>query len=432
VRNIPILVLGLFAGFLASPVVGHAVTFTTTTTLDLVDTNPGDGFCRTVEGLKCSLRAAVQEANELGGFHTIQLGPGPYKLTLRELDADDLDENLAATGDLDVTAEIVVESTSATLRDIQVASVDAAPPEDRIFHVLGGGDLTLRRVSLQDGVATSALTFRGGAILNEGSLDIADCVLDGNAAREGGAIYNAGVLDVDSSTFSNNDARTDGGGAGEGGAIFSATSGASFVLRSTLSGNGAEGIGGAIFGDPGTFLLLENSTLSGNTGPDALRLESVGQATLRHLTIYGNAGNGIVADLSGPTTLEIFSTIVAQSGADDCDFALSPTSLTSLASDVSCTFAATGGFDNADPQLGLLADNGGTTLTHLPADTSLAVDNAFSPCPLEDQRATLRPDGDGGAGACDIGAVELVPEPRLAALWLVALVATGTLARRRQ
>jgi hypothetical protein len=301
--------------------------------------------------------------------------------------------------------------------------------------VLPAGDLTLRGVSLEDGVATSVSTSRGGAILNEGTLDLSDCALDGNDALEGGAIYNDGFLDAETCTFSNNHARNTGGGAGEGGAISSTAFGITTVLRSTFTGNRADVRGGAIFGGFDTVVDLENSTLSGNSGPDVLRLENINQATLSHLTIHGNMGTGIVTNLSQTIFVDVISSIVSRSSVANCSFsgAVSPGSLTSLASDASCGFAATGGFDSADPELDpMLADNGGATLTHLPAVTSLAVDNAaFSGCPLEDQRGTLRPDGDGGLGDCDIGAVELLPEPGPAALGLTALLATSALARRR-
>ena len=74
----------------------------------------------------------------------------------------------------------------------------------------------------------------------------------------------------------------------------------------------------------------------------------------------------------------IESSIVSDSSMADCSFlgAVLPTSTTSLASDASCDFASGGGFDQADPELDPLADNGGATPTHLPAVTSLAVDNA--------------------------------------------------------
>ena len=57
-----------------------------------------------------------------------------------------------------MSAELLIESTQVTMRRIQVAfnEQQGDPPEDRIFHVLPAGDLTLRGVSLEDGVATSA------------------------------------------------------------------------------------------------------------------------------------------------------------------------------------------------------------------------------------------------------------------------------------
>jgi hypothetical protein len=90
VRHILILVAGL--SVLAGSAVSRAATFTVTTSLDLVDANLGDGACLTVDQ-SCSLRAAVQQANALGGFHTIRLGGGPYKLTLQEPGAADPDED---------------------------------------------------------------------------------------------------------------------------------------------------------------------------------------------------------------------------------------------------------------------------------------------------------------------------------------------------
>ena len=59
-----------------------------------------------------------------------------------------------------------------------------------------------------------------------------------------------------------------------------------------------------------------------------------------------------------------------------------------------------------DPALGALADNGGPTLTQLPASSSPAID--ATPCDTTitvDQRNISRPAG----AACDLGAVEVAP-----------------------
>ncbi|MEX2168320.1 MAG: S8 family serine peptidase [Pirellulales bacterium] len=62
-----------------------------------------------------------------------------------------------------------------------------------------------------------------------------------------------------------------------------------------------------------------------------------------------------------------------------------------------------------DPKLGPLADNGGPTLTHLPAAESPAIDAAVSGGPTVDQRGVARPaDGNNdGLAVSDIGAVEM-------------------------
>lgn len=61
----------------------------------------------------------------------------------------------------------------------------------------------------------------------------------------------------------------------------------------------------------------------------------------------------------------------------------------------------------ADPQLGPLAWNGGSTRTRLPATTSPAIDAGDNGhCPAFDQRGIARPQ----RGGCDIGAVEVLAE----------------------
>lgn len=64
--------------------------------IDVVDEIPGDGQCKIAADNVCTLRAAVMEANALPGNETINLslmGAG---------------ENLAATGDLDITESVTI------------------------------------------------------------------------------------------------------------------------------------------------------------------------------------------------------------------------------------------------------------------------------------------------------------------------------------
>jgi len=62
----------------------------------------------------------------------------------------------------------------------------------------------------------------------------------------------------------------------------------------------------------------------------------------------------------------------------------------------------------ADVMLGVLADNGGPIMTHLPETGCPAIDSGDDAlCPATDQRGYVRPwDGDGQT-RCDRGAVEL-------------------------
>jgi len=70
-----------------------------------------------------------------------------------------------------------------------------------------------------------------------------------------------------------------------------------------------------------------------------------------------------------------------------------------------------GNLMGVEARLGPLADNGGPTMTHVPATGSPVLDHgAAAGCPATDQRGETRPtdaDGDGTA-VCDIGAVEFL------------------------
>jgi hypothetical protein len=111
-----------------------------------------------------------------------------------------------------------------------------------------------------------------------------------------------------------------------------------------------------------------------------------------------------------------------------------------IASDASCNLTQSTDLPNTDPLLGPLADNGGPTLTHLPLAGSPAID-AIPPadCTWDDdgdqgtpevpiatdQRGVARPQGAG----CDIGAVEVIPEPEPVLLGMACVLALATIRR---
>ena len=74
----------------------------------------------------------------------------------------------------------------------------------------------------------------GGAISNEGILNVKGCTFKSNSASSGGAIFNQGTLDITGSTFSRNSAS---GIYGSGGAIYN--TGTLTVINSAFTGNSA-------------------------------------------------------------------------------------------------------------------------------------------------------------------------------------------------
>jgi hypothetical protein len=156
---------------------------------------------------------------------------------------------------------------------------------------------------------------------------------------------------------------------------------------------------------------LINVTLSSNHAYAGGGLFNSNTAELVSVTLSGNVatfGGGINTSL-GTTTLR--NTVIAHGtqGAN-CYTAAGPGSYYmsigfNLSDDASCAadLVVAGDRNSQDARLGALADNGGQTLTHLPAADSPLVD--LGECQFgipTDQRGVARPQGD----YCDTGAVE--------------------------
>src|SRR4051794_33422521 len=92
------LFLVVIAALSAPAQAAYAATFSVNSTDDVPDFAPGNGVCDSTSGAGiCTLRAAINEANTLGGSHTINLGTGTYALTV-----SGAGEEAGLTGDLDV------------------------------------------------------------------------------------------------------------------------------------------------------------------------------------------------------------------------------------------------------------------------------------------------------------------------------------------
>jgi CSLREA domain-containing protein len=352
VKGLPLLLA--FAALLVAVPGASAASISVTTTADEFNAN----------GAACSLREAIWAANNDSasqapgcapgsGNDTIDVPAGTYELT-----RPGANENLDATGDLDVTG-------LATIRHVGPGtSVVDAKGIDRVLQTNAVGvaisDLVIR------GGSTAATATSGGGILNSGALEVSGSTITGNlSGLHGGGIESGGAgsaLILVNSTVSGNQAAVDGGGVDE-------TSGQASLLNATISGNVADS--------------------DNNTTGQAGGVGNFGGATaMRSTLVAGNVDRGGQSPdcLSSPG-----ATLVSQ-GA------------TLLGNPTGCTLTpGAGDVVAADPKLAQLADNGGPTPTEALASGSSAIDRGTG-CAATDQRGVPRSVG----GACDIGAYELV------------------------
>lgn len=330
---------------------GADATFIVTKTQD---TN--DGSCDS----DCSLREAVIAANGSPGASTILLAATTYTLSI-----EGSGEDAAATGDLDILGDLIIQGTGTTV--IEGISLD------RIFHV-HSGSVTISGVTLKNGNAHA-----GGAIYSasESTLTLEDSHLLDNDASSGGALYVQGGLTVRRTTFEGNRAV-----ANDGGAIFLGDAASAIIVNSTLTGNSAQGYGGGLVMSAGGSpqAMITNSTIVSNTA---------------------GVGGGVSNNWNGTLTLR--NTIVAHN-SQNCSG-----SIANGGNNLQYPGTTCAGFASADPLLRPLGNNGASTPTYGLEPASPAIDQGNNAaCPSTDQRGVARPqDGDGtGAAVCDIGAVE--------------------------
>ena len=412
-------------------------------------TDSFDGVCNA----DCSLREAVQLANERPGPDRILLRAGVYQLSLPPDHDDDLepvDEDANANGDLDIADALTISGKGSDQTTIDGGGID------RVMEVLAGASVELRTLAVAHGhtadigagihnrgalsiwstailnndASSQAHRSIGGGIANDGGvLTVNASLIDGNVSHprevlfgRGGGIFNSGSLTMRETTISNNSTDDDDDFA-RGGGIYN--TGTADIARSTFTGNLAP-YGGAFSNGQGGTARLSNVTVSGNeTDPTSFYGAAVGnedtggsagnlgRLTLSYVTIAANSGWGVL----NRGHLDLYDTIVAgntlaSGGAANCtsfatyhhaDALIGSQVEPGCEADLSIADSAT-----FTELLEPLADNGGRTATHALRANALALDAATGNCPAQDQRSASRPrDGNGdGVAACDIGAYE--------------------------
>jgi len=235
---------------------------------------------------------------------------------------------------------------------------------------------------------------KGGAFhaTDEGRATFTSCQFTGNTATlEGGGLWNSGLARLT-------------------------------IQHSAITG-GNSPAGGGLFQDNGTTgeLLVTNSTISGNTGSvgGGIQIEG-GNMTLTNITLASNSLNStgaISINASGGISIiggsvKTLNSIIADNSPTDLNGSVSTSNNTLLENTTGAT-GITDGVDGnivgIDPILEPLANNGGTTLTHLLGCGSPAKNagsNSFVTGITNDQRGTGFPRIY--SGTVDLGALELM------------------------
>jgi CSLREA domain-containing protein len=197
----PIAIVGALVLTLVYAAAAGAATFTVNSTSDTALPVSSSTSCPAT----CTLREAVQAADNTGGANTITLPAGDYKLTIASTGADD-----PSTGDLDVknNDSLTVNGAGASTTTIDANSID------RAFAVDSGSSLTLSGVTITHGKPSTLSTggVAGGDIYSNGTLSVSNSVFENTAAPgDGAAIYNnAGSLTLTGDTFTDITGPVDG------------------------------------------------------------------------------------------------------------------------------------------------------------------------------------------------------------------------------
>lgn len=354
----------------------------------------------------------------------------------------------AVSGDVvDVAAGTYVEDLSIpdvgrlTIRGAGPASTAIQAVDDFFTVTMGRGSVTISGVEVRGGERGifvndyGKLTLRDCAVTDHTSeaimaslkthLTIEDCVLSGNGGSAlfatGATIHSRGTsVTIVRSEIGDNDGiavhadrkltiidstirdNTRGGTAADTGSI----------SGSTVSGNGALAGGGVSFGMSGFgggTAKISNTTISDNLGI-GLSISPGYGAQISHVTIASNTHDGLGAISGGLSAsgarVTLRAAIIADNAPSDCfntdSGASRPLRLTGaslIETPAACLTVGTSPI-TADPVLGPLQNNGGSTQTRALLPGSPAIGVLVARCSGVDQRGVAR------TRPCDLGAYE--------------------------
>ncbi len=323
------------------------VLFTVNNNADSADATPGDRICADSLG-QCTLRAAIQEANgnTASGDVIIFAMPWPAVINL-------------TIGELAITARnLSIVGPGARRLAIRRSYVPGTP-EFRIFHIPNADTNTvIRGFAIENGRAVNGLVGGGIKLALGSTLSLTEMFFIENVASNGGAIANDGTLNITRSLIDSNSAVTNGA------ALINSAGSSARITNSTITG-GAALSGGAIHNNGA--LLLVNNTISHNFAVNTA------SSVLSGSTGSVNILNTIIASDISPTAASIQGTFISMGN--------------NLITDARESSGFTNGVNNdqvsngnaINPLLGNLSDNGGQTDTRALLTGSPAI-NAGNNC----------------------------------------------------
>ncbi len=340
-----------------------------------------------------SLRQAV--IDDVGGVQPIEFAPSLAGQTIT-----------LGSGPIEISHNVTIIGPDANALTI------SGTRSTQIFKIDSSATISISGVTLANGFDNEYASGAGGAIDNAGTLSLTSVVLSDNSAQGlmtsapsggfisvpvtlppggdsfGGAIYNAGTLNVSSSTFSGNwvtgGEGAEYGGNAHGGAIYNAQGAILTATDDTFASNYAQG-GQGDSGYNGVNFSFGGGAYGG-------AIDNAGIAWISSTTIaYGNvaSGNGTIGQIGAvfdgagvyneaTAALSLVNSIVSNdSGGLDLD------NLGTIGGSNNLVMSSTGVpagviAVTADPKLGALELNGGTTPTLALLAGSPAIDAGTS------------------------------------------------------
>src|ERR687896_317988 len=252
-------------------------------TRDLPDSNLGDGICRAgfSGDTGCTLRAAIQEANNSFGSDTIIIDPGVYELEIPTF-ADDLD----STGDFDIRGSLtILGSTDPNNPTV----VDGGFPGGAAINNTSKGTITILRTKVVDNPGqmifdpadAPEMVFdpRTGqwvqAVRDPFDKIPAPGVYEptASAIANMGEFGGIGTIRILDSEVSRNWAETDGAGIANHG------DGVLAVERSKTNDNTSPAAGAGIYYDGGVVTVTDHTEISGNLAHDGAGIYNDGSSS---------------------------------------------------------------------------------------------------------------------------------------------------------